>query len=222
MVLPKKRFLYIKKIPRVKDARDWLLTWSPPEDAHDLPEDIKKVIRTWPVSRGILVAEKEEKWHVHYLFSTSRSYNSDYKWWEPFFKEKNYGPALDIRYHNNFVVCAGGYLSKDAERNIIKIYNVSEAQLLWGSEEYDRRLARQKIRSFVDDLLVINPDKYDAAVGAVQAEQGCSSEEAEFHLARMGFAFSRSRPGREEYYRRMQLERIAVSEVPREDISPAL
>lgn len=187
-----------------------------------MPEDIKKIIRTWPISRGILVAEKEEKWHVHYLFSTTRSYNSDYKWWEPFFKEGNYGAALDVRYHNNFVVCAGGYLSKDAERNIIKIYNVSEAQLSWGADEYARRLQRQKIRSFVDDLLVINSDKYDAAVGAVQGEQDCTHQEAEIHLAYMGFAFSRSRPGREEIYRRMYLERQSVSEVPVEDKSPAL
>jgi len=214
--------LYIKKIPRVKDAKDWLLTWSPEGDALDLPEDLKSIIRTWPISRGMLVAEKEEKWHVHYLFSTSRSFNSDYKWWKADLADKNYGPELDIRYHNNFLVCAGGYMCKDAERKVLKVYNVTSAQLEYGAAEYERRLVRQKIRRSLDDFLVINPDKIDAAIGAMQAERDCTREQAELELGRAGFCFAKSRPGFEELYRRMYLLKEEVSGVPNEGTGSTL
>jgi len=212
----------IKKIPRVKDAKDWLLTWSPEEDALDLPEDLKSIIRTWPISRLLLVAEKEQKWHVHCLFSTSRSYNSDYKWWAADLKDKAYGAALDIRYHNNFLVCAGGYMSKDYERKILKVYNVTQAQMEYGAEEYNKRLVRQKIRRNLDDFVVIQPDKFDAAVGALQAERGYDRAEAEIRLGEYGFCFARSSSGHTELYRRMYLRQKEVSALPNERESLSL
>ena len=207
--------MYIKKIPRVKDARDWLLTWSPDGDAQDLPSDLKKIINeSWGVTRGVLVAEKEEKWHVHFIFSTARSYNSDYAWWKKSISHLNYGAEFDLKFHNNFLCCAGGYLSKDGERLVLASQGISKDQLAYGQVLYEQRLLRQKVRKFVDDLIVINPDKIDAAVGAVRSTENCSADEAIIHLGRIGFAFARSRPGFDELYRRVYGAQELMSEVP--------
>lgn len=181
-----------------------MLTWSPETDAEDLPNDLKKIINeSWGVSRGLLVAEKEEKWHVHFIFSTSRSYNSDYKWWSKSISHLNYGAEFDLKYHDNFLCCAGGYCQKDNSRRIIARHNISDEQLLYGSQLYTKRLQRQKIRHFVDSFIVINPSKMDTAIGAMRAELGCGNEEAVIRLADAGFAFSSARPGYDEVYTRL-------------------
>jgi len=192
-----------------------LLTWSPEGDARDLPVELKKIINdSWGVVRGLLVAEKEEKWHVHFIFSTSRSYNSDYKWWAKSIAHLNYGAEFDLKYHDNFLCCAGGYLSKDSERSILQSYGISSDQLAYGEALYAKRNLRKKIRNFVDDFLVINPDKLDAAVGAMLSEQGGTSEEALIRLGSIGFTFARSSTGFHELYRRLYTERKDVSQMP--------
>jgi hypothetical protein len=55
----------------------------------------------------------------------------------------------------------------------------------------------------VDDLLVINPSKIDAAIGAMRAEQGCGDEEAIIRLADAGFTFATAKAGYDEVYRRL-------------------
>lgn len=167
----------------------------------------------------MLVAEKEEKWHVHFIFSTSRSYNSDYKWWDKSIKHLNYGAEFDLKYHNNFLCCAGGYLSKDTERIILKVHGISRDQLEYGEAEYEKRIIRQKIRKFVDDFIIINPNKLDVAMGAMRAEENCSAEEALVHLGTAGFAFSQGRGGYDELYRRMYAAKESMSAMPRERLA---
>jgi len=150
----------------------------------------------------MLVAEKEEKWHVHFIFSTSRSYNSDYKWWKKSIEHLKYGPEFDLKYHDNFLCCAGGYCQKDESRKILASKGISEEQLEYGSRLYVLRQQRQRIRRYVDDLLVINPSKIDAAIGAMQVEANCDTDEAEIRLATAGFAFASARPGYQEVYKR--------------------
>jgi len=197
-----------------------LLTWSPDEDAHDLPLELKKIINdSWGVTRGVLVAEKEAKWHVHFIFSTDRSYNSDYAWWKKGIAHLNYGASFDLKYHNNFLCCAGGYLSKDQERVVLKTHGISQDQMEYGQVLYTERIQRQKIRKFVDDLIVINGDKLDAAVGAMRAHEECGTEEALIRLGAIGFTFSRSRTGYDEVYRRMYVAQDAMSTVPGEGVT---
>jgi len=202
-------------MPRVKNAKDWLLTWSPEDDAKTLPNELISVINAeWGISRGVLVAEKEVKWHCHFIFSTSRAYGSDYKWWKKSIAHLDYGPELDIKYHDNFLGCAGGYLSKDAERIVIQCYGINDQEIEYGKNLYEKRLRRKKIRNFVDDLIVINKSKIDAAIGAYMAMDtsgfGMTEEKCLKLMAEDGFAFADSHKGEAKLYSKIYAEREKV------------
>ena len=203
---------------RVKGVSDWLLTYSPEVDAKNLPPDLLEVINSqWGITRGVLVAEKEEKWHCHFIFSTSRAYNSDYKWYAKGIAHLDYGPELDIKYHDSFLGCAGGYMEKDSERIIVNCYGVSEKELDYGKELYKKRLRRKEVRKFIDDHIIINPSKIDVAIGAYKAKFdigfGFSDEKALQMMAADGFAFAQARPGYSLDYAKLFKEKVNIEEV---------
>lgn len=155
--------------------------------------------------------DEHSKWHLHIGFSTRKSYNSDYKWWKKGcegagFKE----PALDIHYHNNLLGLVGGYCSKAAsgDRQLLGGKGFTDEQLEWGKEQYERGLRRQRVKNALDELRVINKDKFDAAVGYQQAELGIlSKEEAIASLVEDGWAFSQSVKNTEAMYKQLYLDR---------------
>lgn len=190
----------LTKVPRVKDAYDWLLTWSPEEEVTDkkVPYYIKWFLDREEVERFYCVLEKHKggKWHLHAYFRYVRSYNSDYKWWKDEFKEHGLeAPALDITYCRDPITTLGGYLTKDGnEHQVLGSKGISDEQLAVGADKYKRRLRRQAIRKTLDDHIIIQPDKIPVAVGSYMARTGCSRDEALIGLARDGFAFRSADP----------------------------
>lgn len=207
-------------MPRVKDASDWLLTWSPPDDSKDIPPKIKDFMEGPDVRRYIAVREYSHKWHIHIAFSTVATYNSDYAnrqdkngkpkktWWEkPFAAAGFKHPAIDIKYHNDIIKLAGGYL----EGEIIANKGFSQEQLEYGKQQYQLRKQRQKIRQFIDDHIVVSRDKYEVCIGAIKAANSCSEQEAISLAAEMGFAFGNSRKGMVQAYEEIFREKMEMS-----------
>lgn len=192
-------------MPRVKEARDWLLTWSPETDVteENLPEYICRFMDSGNVSRCYAVLEKADKWHLHIGFSTVRAFNSDYKWWKDGFKEHGFeAPALDIKYHNDIITLIGGYCQKDGNRKMLFSKGITEEQLEFGKSKYIRRQRRQAIRRDLDDYISIPREKYDVALGSYMARTGSTREQAIIGLAQDGFAFASSQKGMERLYER--------------------
>lgn len=184
--------IFIKKIPRVKDARDWLLTWSPAEAVVGVPDFIVHGFSEFGPTRVLSVIEATGELHV--LFSTKRSYNSDYAWWKPYFGAQAVKPAFDLKYHDNF--CGAiGYLLKGTDTIILECSNISEQQVTYGKEQYQRGLRRQRVRTFVAENRIIHARAFDAAVGAYIAE-GCADKDiALCEMVRDGFMFAGSGTG---------------------------
>lgn len=197
-------------MPRIKDARDWLLTWSPEEDIDHIPKKIQDFLESRDVIRYYGVCESAGKKHIHVAFTTACTYNSDYKWWEKIFAAQGFkAPALDIKYHNNIIVCAGGYLNGKC----IGRKGFTDEQIEYGYEQYILRSARQKVRKFVDDHIVISRDKYECAIGAIMSERSCSKQDAEELAVAMGFVFGTSKRGNTERYAHIYAERKEMSKV---------
>lgn len=188
-------------MPRVKNADTWIFTYSPQEDVTEIPEEWKIFFESEGCKRAYVIAEKAEKWHIHAGFETSRSFNSDYKWWKAAADEWGYKePAIDIRYHNNISGLVGGYCCK--EENTKHLYNkgFTNKMLEYGQREYERGLRRQRVKKFLDKHFVINGDKWDAAIGAEMAELDCDRSEAICALAQDGWTFAKSQRGFESLY----------------------
>lgn len=181
---------------RVKDAKDWLLTWSPEEGVKTVPEKIQEFLEGSDVRRYIAVCEFSGKHHIHVAFSTEVSYNSDYKWWKKIFEKAGFKePALDIKYHNNLIVCAGGYM----QGQVLGRKGFTDEQLEFGREQYMLRQVRQRIRTFTDDIRIIPRAKFTATIGGIMAEADCDEKSA-IRLARdMGFSFENDKTGHEQY-----------------------
>lgn len=178
-----------KKIGRVKDAKDWLLTWSPGEVVVETPKFIDDAFSKFTCTRSLSVIEDTGELHI--LFSTSRSFNSDYKWWKSEFGELAVAPAFDVKYHDNFCGAIGYLLKKDCTR-ILKCVNISREQVEFGKEVYQRGLRRQRVRAFVAENRVIHPRAFDAALGAYIAE-GCADKDVAIgEMVRDGFMFAGS------------------------------
>lgn len=193
---------------RVKDAKDWLLTWSPEEGVHGVPRKIQEFMDGSDITRYHAVIEESGKKHLHIAFTTRCTYNSDYKWWKKIFEQHGFKePALDIKYHNNIVMCAGGYLQGEVVGN----KGFSEEQLEYGATQYDLRNVRQRVRHIVDDHIVLSRDKYEVAIGAIMADQEVTREEAEQLAIEMGFAFGTSRRGLTEDYAEIFREKKRMS-----------
>lgn len=193
-------------MPREKNAKDWILTWSPPEDCQEIPEEIERVLDSDAVTRHYTIAERHgnsgEKWHIHAGFTTVRTFNSDYKWWQTHFKSVGLEePALDIKYHNNIFGLVGGYCTKSENTKFVKSRGFTQEQLDYGKDIYDRRQRRQRIRKFCDDYIPIPKSKFEVAIGAMQAEMDCNKDEAIKFMADDGFAFAESYRGLEWIYR---------------------
>jgi len=189
-----KIFILLKKIPRVKDATDWLLTWSPEDDLAKnyvgLEPFIAQGFEEFKWTRMLAVIECTGELHI--LFSTERSYNSDYKWWaKHFVDEKCKAPAFDLKYHDNFCG-AVGYLLKKEDTRILLCSGIAEEQIAYGKEQYARGLRRQRCRTFLGKHRIIHPRQWDAAVGAYIAETGGDENRAITELVRDGFVFSGS------------------------------
>lgn len=197
-------------MPRVKDASDWLLTWSPDSDTSVLPPILQQYLDGENVSRYITVVEKAEKTHIHCVFSTTRSYNSDYKWYKDLFPgvklaegKDGKGGGLQIKFAGKTpLLIAGGYL----DGTIIGRRGFRDEQLKYGNEQYKLRKERQEIRGVIDDLIVISPQKLDATIGTIMARFRCDESEAEILAANMGFAFQKK--GIREIYKDQELERL--------------
>lgn len=200
-------------MPRVKDAQDWSLTWSPENDVSEFPEFWKDVCESPHITRYYAILERhdeESKWHMHVGFTTKRSYNSDYKWWQKASKESGFEePALEIHYHNDIIGLVGGYCSKalKTDRKIIGSKGFTEEQLQYGQEIYERGLRKQRIRKHADRHHIITPDKLELVIGAQMAELDCDKEEAIVELAADGWAFARSVKGLEEVYKHLYADR---------------
>lgn len=193
---------------RVKDAKDWLLTWSPEEGVSTIPEAIREFLEGRDVTRYYAVCEEAGKAHIHAIFSTSATYNSDYKWWRKIFAEAGFKePALDIKYHDNPIVCAGGYLQgKEIGRK-----GFSDEQLAYGKQQYQLRNLRQRIRKFADDHIVISRDKFDAAIGGIMAEADCDEDRAILIAREAGFAFGTSKRGGARQYKDIYTRKTQMS-----------
>lgn len=197
-------------MPRVKDARDWLLTWSPEEGVSQVPEVIQEWLDGSDVRRYYAVCETSGKQHIHIAFSTYVTYNSDYKWWVKIFEKFGFkAPALDIKYHNNIIVCAGGYFESTAIKLGSKGF--TEEQIQYGRDQYALRSLRQRVRTFANDHIVVSRDKFQVVIGAIMAEASCGKEEA-IEIARdAGFAFGTSTKGGEDQYAEIYRQREAMS-----------
>jgi len=189
-----------------KNCFDWSLTWSPEEDVFDWPDFIRDWMSSKDVTRCYAILERhtvEDKWHLHVGFTYYRSYKSDYKWWAPACKAAGLeSPALEIHYHDNLLGLVGGYCSKSAAGDVKLLFKkgFSDDQLEYGKDQYARGLRRQRVRRVLDKHLVIHPDKFELAVGAIIAETGCSAERACATLAEDGWCFSRSKRGLIDLY----------------------
>lgn len=185
----RKNFILLKKIPRVKDAKDWLLTWSPGETVAEVPKFINDAFEKFRCSRSLSVIEDTGELHI--LFTTSRSFNSDYKWWKSDFGELAVAPAFDIKYHDNF--CGAiGYLLKKHDTTILGCVNISKEQVEYGKDVYQRGLRRQRVRAFMAENRIIHPRAFDAAIGAYLGE-GCPDRDlAVAEMVRDGFMFAGS------------------------------
>lgn len=189
-------------MPRVKNADTWIFTYSPQEDVTEIPKEWKQFFESDGVKRAYVIAEKAEKWHIHAGFETSRTFNSDYKWWKTAADEWGYKePAIDIRYHNNITGLVGGYCCKAGDDTKVLLNNgFSDRMLEYGQREYARGLRRQRVKKFLEKHLVINGDKYEAAIGAQMAEIDCNRAEAIIELAKDGWCFTKSQKGIESVY----------------------
>lgn len=202
-------------MPREKNAQDWILTWSPENDCDELPREIKDMVDCGAVRRYYAIAEKHgdngEKWHVHVGFSTNRTFNSDYKWWKQYFDSVGFKePALDIKYHNSIFGLVGGYCSKTENTKQLGCRGFTTEQLEYGKTLYEKRQRRQRIRKFVDEHVVIGRNKIEVAIGAMQGETDCNTDEAIKLLADDGFAFAESKKGLEYIYAANYKDKMSI------------
>lgn len=201
-------------MPRIeKNCFDWSLTWSPENDVSELPKFLDDFMHSKDITRCVCITERhgaEEKWHIHIGFTYYRSYKSDYKWWKKPFEEAGFKePAIEIKYHNNIFGLIGGYLGKSVESDVKQLFSkgFSNDEVEFGKEEYNKGLRRQKLRKFLDPLLIINRDKFEAAVGATMREHGCNESEAEIILADDGWCYATSKRGNKDVYGDMYREK---------------
>jgi len=185
-----------------KDAFDWSLTYSPESDVKELPTWISDLVKSGKITHCVAIAERhtaDDKWHIHCAFRYYRSYKSDYKWWTKLTDLKS--PELEIRYHDCLLGLAGGYLTKadEGDREVLLTHGFTPEQLELGSDLYERGKLRKRIKSFVEWNVGIHPAKWNAAVGAVIAESGCTEEEAPAMLAQLGFCSIASKASSEVY-----------------------
>lgn len=200
---------------RVKDAKDWLLTWSPKEGVHDIPPKIREFMEGSDITRYYAVIEEAGKAHLHIAFSTRCTYNSDYAWWKPLFEKAGFvcgnrkkdEHALDIKYHDWLVTCAGGYF----DGRCVGRKGISDEQLEYGGTQFELRQCRQRVRQLINDLIVIPKDKYEATIGAIMADQEVDRKTAEQLAVEIGFAFGTSKRGHIEDYAEMFRERKKMS-----------
>lgn len=203
----------------VKECYDWSLTWSPEEDVTDWPEFLEAWMSSSDIKRCVAVLERHsavDKWHLHIGFTYFRSYKSDYKWWQAACTKAGLvEPALQIKYHDNILGLVGGYVAKaeEGDRKLLFKKGFTDEQLEHGEMLYQRGLRRQRVRTFVEKHLVINPNKFECAVGAQMAELGCNEAEAIVQLAEDGWTFAQSKKGITELYRDVySLQRTMLDE----------
>jgi len=138
-----------------------------------------------------MLAVIESTGELHILFSTARTFNSDYKWWKQYFGDEAVAPAFDLKYHDDF--CGGiGYLLKKEDTRVLLTNGINEEQIEYGREKYARGLRRQRCRGFLGKQRIIHPRQWDAAVGVYIAETGGDKDRAISELVRDGFVFSGS------------------------------
>jgi len=170
----------------------WSLTWSPKEDVEELPPGLRDFLESDKVSHAYAVAEYAKKWHIHVAMKTTRSYGSDYKWWKVCFKDLGMeAPALEVKYHEDIVVLAGGYAAKGVHK---PLYNkgFTKELLEQGSKVYEERLQRKTITDYLATLRVINPNMVHAAMGATMALTGCKEDDAISTMSTLGMTFAQS------------------------------
>lgn len=200
-------------MPRVKDAHDWSLTWSPDDHVGEIPTFWNEVMQSEHVTRYVAILERhdaESKWHLHIGFSTKRSYNSDYKWWKDAAKNAGFeAPAIDIHYHNDILGLVGGYCAKaqEGDRKLVGRKGFTDEQLEYGQEIYQRGLRKQRVKRFADRHHNIHPDKFELVIGAQMAELECDQRQAIVSLAADGWAFTRAQGGLTEVYKQLYTDR---------------
>jgi hypothetical protein len=116
-------------------------------------------------------------------------------------------------------------MQKDAERIIINCYGVSDKELKFGDELYQKRLRRKNMRKFVDDHIIINPSKIDAALGAYHALHdngfGITDEKALEMMASDGFVFAQARPGYKNTYMKLFKEQQLMESLRPDTVLPS-
>lgn len=192
---------------REKNAYDWILTWSPEEGCEEIPPRIKTFLEDSAcVAKAFAIAEYSNKWHIHVGFRLTRSFNSDYAWWnkglfDPKTEKIFVKPALDIRYHDNLLGLVGGYCSKSTGTRVLLNINFSREELELGKTIYTKGLIKQRIRKNLARYHVIGKEKYAVAVGSAMHEFNCGEAQAPLLLAGIGYAFSSSCTGLERIYK---------------------
>lgn len=138
-----------------------------------------------------MLAVIEDTGELHVLFSTERTYNSDYKWYKQYFGDEAVPPAFDLKYHNDFIGCIG-YLLKKQETKVLSCIKISQQQVDAGKERYQRGLRRQRVRTYLANYRIIHPRQFEAALGAYMAETESDQATSIRELARDGFVFAGS------------------------------
>lgn len=203
-------------VRKEKNQFDWSLTWSPEEDITTWHPFLAAWMHSTKITRCYAILERhtsEDKWHLHIGFTYYRSYKSDYKWWAAECEKAGLkSPALEIHAHDNIFGLVGGYChkSKEGDRKLLFKKGFSDDQLEYGLNQYIAGLRRQRVRRILDKHLVIHPDKFELAVGAIIAETGCKREGAIDALARDGWCFGRSHKGMVDLYAEVCELQIAI------------
>lgn len=179
-----------------KNCFDWSLTYSPEGDCSEVPKWVTELIEKKFISHALAITERHtanDKWHIHVGFRIIRSYKSDYAWWQKFTDQKK--PELEVLYHDNICGLVGGYLTKSEPDNVRVLLRVgfTDEQLELGKQVYGRAQLRKRIKSFADAHVGVHPNKWVTTVGAIIAETGCTSEEADVVAAGIGFSSTASK-----------------------------
>lgn len=192
---------------------DWSITISKEEDTTELPWQIEEFFKLDSVTKAYAVCEEADgedaRKHIHAGFKYYKPYKSDYTKWftDTFNKECGFKDAeLKFHYHDDLITLAGGYCRK-AEHTVLFSKGISDEDLEYGKEQYERATRKKQLRKWGDRHHIITRNKFDCMVGGQMAIIGCDKQTAITELMADGWAFSESIPNTEKVYEQLFLDR---------------